>query len=80
MSKIDKISNSIELKKDELVAEINVSNLRGHLVARIQALYLLFKDFSDNECYNRKSIFWKDKNWTYLFKELKSLETSFMKC
>ena len=35
MSKIDKISNQIELTKDEFVAEINASNVRGHLIARI---------------------------------------------
>ena len=35
MSKIDKITNQIELKKNEFVAEINASNVRGHLIARI---------------------------------------------
>jgi len=35
ISKIDKISNPIELKKDYLVAEISISNVRGHLLARI---------------------------------------------
>ena len=35
MSKIGKITNSIELKIDSLVTEINISNVRGHLIARI---------------------------------------------
>ena len=35
MSKIGKITNPIELKKDSVVAEINISNVRGHLLARI---------------------------------------------
>ena len=35
MSKIDKITHPIELKKDSVVAEINISNVRGHLLARI---------------------------------------------
>jgi len=35
MNKIDKISNQKELTKEEFVAEINATNVRGHLIARI---------------------------------------------